>query len=206
MTDDTRGDAGGAFGFTCSSCGDFHVGMPSFGWEWPVQYLMVAEGERDRRVELAPDYCVIDQRWFFVRGCLDIHVHGHEEPFSWGAWVSLSEKSFQRYVEQHDDRARRPGRPVRRLALQRDSRLPGHAEPQGGASHPALARSPVHRARADGPPAGAGAAGGHHRGSGAGDRAARDAPSGGPRPAGLTLRSLDAARSEIFRSPPIVTR
>ncbi len=109
MNDDTRRDAGGAFGFTCAACGDFHVGMPSFGWDWPVQYLMVAEAERDRRVELDPDYCVIDQRWFFVRGCLDIHVHGHEEPFSWGAWVSLSERSFQRYVEQHDDRARRPG-------------------------------------------------------------------------------------------------
>lgn len=33
-----------------------------------------------------------------VRGCLEIPVHGYEEPFSWGLWLSLSESSFREWV------------------------------------------------------------------------------------------------------------
>ena len=101
--------SGESFGFSCAGCGAYHVGMPSFGWDWPVQYLLVPEAERAARVELGADYCVIDGAWFFVRGCLEIPVHEHAEPFSWGAWVSLSEKSFRAYAALHDDVAREPG-------------------------------------------------------------------------------------------------
>lgn len=83
--------------------------MPSFGWEWPVQYLAIPEAERAERVELGPDLCVIDERWFFVRGCLEIPVIGYDQPLSWGAWVSLSHDSFLRYAELHDDETREPG-------------------------------------------------------------------------------------------------
>ena len=38
--------------------------------------------------------CVVDQQYFFVRGCLDIPVHGETEAFSWGVWVSLSKDRF----------------------------------------------------------------------------------------------------------------
>jgi len=71
-----------SFGFECVRCGEYHVGMPSFGWDYPVQYLLISEQERDRRVELSSDTCIIDDQRFFVRGCLEIPVHAHEEPFS----------------------------------------------------------------------------------------------------------------------------
>ena len=100
---------GASFGFECASCGAYHVGMPSFSWDWPIQYLAVPEAERARRVELGPDHCVIDGRWYFVRGCLDVPVHGHEAPFSWGVWVSLSRESFLAYAALHDDEGRAPG-------------------------------------------------------------------------------------------------
>jgi hypothetical protein len=102
-------EIGRNFGFSCATCGEYHVGMPSFGWDWPIQYLTVPEAERATRVELGPDYCVIDERWFFVRGCLEIPVIGHEEPLSWGAWVSLSRDDFLRYGELHDDVTREAG-------------------------------------------------------------------------------------------------
>lgn len=100
---------GGSFGFECTTCGVYHVGMPTFGWDWPIQYLLIPEAERSTRVDLRPDSCVIDDEWFFVRGCLDIPVHGHDEPFSWGAWVSLSRENFLRYAELHDHVAREAG-------------------------------------------------------------------------------------------------
>ena len=83
--------------------------MPSFGWDYPVQYLLIPEHERERRIELSSDACVIDEQWFFVRGCLDIPVHEHEEPFSWGVWCSLSQESFLRYGELFDQVDREPG-------------------------------------------------------------------------------------------------
>ena len=98
-----------SFGFECVTCGTYHVGMPSFGWDYPVQYLLIPEHERGRRVELSSDACVIDAKWFFVRGCLDIPVHEHEEPFSWGVWCSLSQDNFLRYGQLFDDVNREPG-------------------------------------------------------------------------------------------------
>ena len=83
--------------------------MPSFGWDWPFQYLLVPNEERTARIELGPDSCVIDGRSCFVRGCLDIPVIGQDEPFSWGAWVSLSQANFLRYAELHDNETRQPG-------------------------------------------------------------------------------------------------
>ena len=113
MSDRREGDlqdlGAAGFGFHCGTCGVWHAGMPSFGWDWPLQYLMVPQAERADRVVLGVDFCVIDDEWFFVRGCLDVPVHGHDEPFSWGAWVSLSETNFRRYAELHDDERREPG-------------------------------------------------------------------------------------------------
>ena len=83
--------------------------MPSFGWGYPVQYLLVPAEERERRIELSADACVIDSRWFFVRGCLDIPVRDHEEPLSWGVWCSLSGDNFLRYGELHGQVTRAAG-------------------------------------------------------------------------------------------------
>jgi hypothetical protein len=97
------------FGFQCVTCGGYHVGMPSFGWDYPIQYLLVGEQERGRRIRLTPDTCGIDGEWFFVRGCLDIPVREQEEPLSWGVWCSLSRQSFERYEELLSQAARNAG-------------------------------------------------------------------------------------------------
>jgi hypothetical protein len=34
---------------------------------------------------------------FFVRGCLEVRVHGYDEPLSYGVWLSLSRASFTQY-------------------------------------------------------------------------------------------------------------
>lgn len=98
-----------SFGFECTACGQYHVGMPGFGWDYPVQYLLVPERDRERRVRLGRDTCVIDDQWFFVRGCLEVPVRGHEEPLSWGVWCSLSRDSFLRYGRLLDEVTREPG-------------------------------------------------------------------------------------------------
>lgn len=90
------------FRFKCASCDEIHEGMPSFGAGAPLSYFEVPEAEREARCSLGTDDCVIDGKFFFVRGCLDIPVHGQSEAFSWGVWVSLSEQSYLKWLEHFD--------------------------------------------------------------------------------------------------------
>jgi hypothetical protein len=73
--------------------------MPSFGADAPLSYYAVPEPERAQRCQLGNDDCTIDGEHYFVRGCIEIPVHGHSEPFTWGVWVSLSETSFNAWVD-----------------------------------------------------------------------------------------------------------
>jgi len=87
-------------GFKCAACGEWHDELPmSFGADAPYWYDVIAPEEREERAELSSDQCVIDGEHYFVRGCLEIPVTDGAEPFSWGVWVSLSEKSFERMSE-----------------------------------------------------------------------------------------------------------
>jgi hypothetical protein len=72
--------------------------MPTFGAIAPLSYYAVPEHERAKRCSLGTDECVIDESHFFVRGSLEIPVHGEKEPFAWGVWVSLSKASFEEWV------------------------------------------------------------------------------------------------------------
>src|SRR5262249_35619753 len=42
----------------------------------------------------------------FVRACLEVPVKGTDQTFTWGVWVSLSEKSFLDMSEHWEDPAR----------------------------------------------------------------------------------------------------
>ena len=86
------------FRFKCSRCNEWHEGMPSFGADAPLYYYDIPEAERAERCELTSDTCIVDGEHFFVRGCIEIPVHGENEPFVWGVWVSLSENNFEEFT------------------------------------------------------------------------------------------------------------
>lgn len=85
------------FRFKCSSCGEWHEGMPSFGADEPLYAHSIPEAERGARCTLTSDTCVIDGEHFFVRGCLEIPVANASNPFVWIVWVSLSKPNFDRF-------------------------------------------------------------------------------------------------------------
>lgn len=87
------------FRFKCNSCDQIHEGVPTFGAKAPLSYFEIPEAERDARCDLGSDDCVIDGERFFVRGCVDIPVHGEKDPFTWGVWVSLSRESHLKWLE-----------------------------------------------------------------------------------------------------------
>ena len=80
--------------------------MPSFDAHAPLSYYDVPQEERERRCDLGSDDCVVDEEFFFVRGCIEIPVIGEAEPFSFGVWVSLSEANFSKWVKCYELSAR----------------------------------------------------------------------------------------------------
>lgn len=93
------------FAFKCTCCGDIHEGSPSIGYRMPDQYASLSDEQRAAMGEINSDFCTITHEKgtdYFIRAVLEVPIHGVEEPFLWGVWVSLSEKSFRRYVETYD--------------------------------------------------------------------------------------------------------
>jgi hypothetical protein len=84
-------------GFHCSTCGQYHDGLPlAFGSPVPALFFDIPESEREARVMISSDQCVIDEKYFFVLGQLLIPIVGQENPFAWLCWVSLSQENFKR--------------------------------------------------------------------------------------------------------------
>jgi hypothetical protein len=87
-------------GYICKTCGKTHDDLPMvYGAPAPVPWYTLAEDERGKRAELSSDFCIIDDKYFFILGRLEIPVLDSQEMFSWLVWVSLSEKSFVRTME-----------------------------------------------------------------------------------------------------------
>ncbi len=83
--------------WACSTCGQTHSELPrSYSLKTPWPWRITPESERQRACKLTEDTCVLFDEDFFIRGCLEIHIHGQSEPFIWGVWVSLSRSHFER--------------------------------------------------------------------------------------------------------------
>jgi hypothetical protein len=80
--------------FTCTTCGKDHGEIPSYGLDRPSQYWDVPVEKRGEDVFLTSDSCVIADRFFFIRGCIELPIVGTDELFEWGVWVSLKKENF----------------------------------------------------------------------------------------------------------------
>jgi hypothetical protein len=74
-----------------------------FGADFPAYYFSVPPQEREKRIEYSKDWCVVDEEHFFIRGRIEIPVHGSDEYFCWNVWTSLSEDNFIRSQEVWHD-------------------------------------------------------------------------------------------------------
>lgn len=93
------------FSFKCSSCDQIHEGAPSFAYNEPASYSDLTEDDKKNNAKIDSDLCCIkvdENRFNFIRVCLEIPIHNHTEPFIWGVWVSLSDENFARYIETWD--------------------------------------------------------------------------------------------------------
>ena len=87
------------FQFSCSCCGEIHRGIPSFGADAPIYFYFVPQNERKGRTYLTSNTCVIDDKDFFVKGCLEMPIQDHKGTFIFTAWISLSEGNFNKFQD-----------------------------------------------------------------------------------------------------------
>ena len=90
-----------SFGFECRTCGETHLGLPSFGPDAPDSYAAMNEAEKSSNAVLGSDNCIIENRKFFVRGRLELPILGREEAFVWLVWCSLSEESYSLWEDAY---------------------------------------------------------------------------------------------------------
>jgi hypothetical protein len=92
------------FSFKCTKCDEIHSGIPSFSFDAPQYFYGISEEEREKRVFLTSDTCVIDEEYFFAKGFLEIPVLNLGETLSFTTWVSLSESNFMIFQESLDEK------------------------------------------------------------------------------------------------------
>ena len=83
--------------FQCKTCDEWHEGLPDLAFDAPYQYEQLPPAEREL-ARKTDDVCAIGED-FFIRVTLPLKIVGWEDEFNFGAWVSLSEKNFRRYLE-----------------------------------------------------------------------------------------------------------
>jgi hypothetical protein len=88
-------------------CGETIPGLPQdYACQWPDRVFALAPEERARRTwrsaENNPDFVVLDDTAFFLRGLLPIPI-GDAEEFRYGVWLEVSPTDFQRVLEAWDD-------------------------------------------------------------------------------------------------------
>lgn len=94
-------------GWTCSRCGAEHEGVPL---DWAFDRPAYWDGGSGPGDWLSDDLCVwtddVGERNYFIRGLVEIPIRETRERLAYGAWSSLSKKSFDRVRDVWDDPAR----------------------------------------------------------------------------------------------------
>ncbi|WP_044000852.1 DUF2199 domain-containing protein [Hymenobacter swuensis] len=88
--------------YQCACCGRTHEELPDIGSAMPYMIHDVSEEERQDRVVLTADMCILDDEHYFIRGVLEIPVHEQEQTLGFGVWVSQKAEHFHAYREQPD--------------------------------------------------------------------------------------------------------
>lgn len=97
----------------CAVCGKAHEGLPmSFAADFPDMYANMTRQEREIHAIAGSDQVVIDQQWFFIRGCLELPIKQSGDIFLWGLWASVREDVYDQISDSWNltgrERARGP--------------------------------------------------------------------------------------------------
>ncbi|HCA05803.1 DUF2199 domain-containing protein [Chryseobacterium sp.] len=92
--------------YICECCGEEKEDWPAIAYNAPVFYHDLTEKELEN-AELTTDLCIIEDPEYthrFIRAVMVQEVTDDCQDLEYGIWVSLSEKSFDEYVENYDNK------------------------------------------------------------------------------------------------------
>jgi len=92
--------------FLCSVCGEIHNEWPALTFYSPHAYHDLNTKEKETIATLDSDFCKIehgDQIDRFIRVVLNQKVKDSKQDLNYGLWVSLSEKSYENYLENFNN-------------------------------------------------------------------------------------------------------
>ena len=78
----------------------------SFAADYPDMYANMGRSERDARAVISSDQCIIDETWYFLRGCLEIPIVGSGEVFLWGLWASIKQAASEEIAASWEEAGR----------------------------------------------------------------------------------------------------
>ena len=89
-------DKDGREKYVCQCCDKEYDQIPfCFGTDVPISFYSVPPKERDERIEMEQSLCVIDEKYFFHRGRLEIPIIDHQENLMFDVWLSISKENFE---------------------------------------------------------------------------------------------------------------
>lgn len=90
--------------YICQCCDKVYDQIPlCFGTDVPISYYSVPDEERDERIEMEQSLCVIDGKYFFHRGRLEIPIIDHKKKLMFDVWLSISEENFEIRMDDWDN-------------------------------------------------------------------------------------------------------
>jgi hypothetical protein len=88
--------------YRCVTCGEVHDDLPDLGADRPDIWWSIPAEEREQRIQLTNDTCIVDQENFFIRGVLQIPIHDYPRSFGFGVWVSQKRENFFTYLDNFE--------------------------------------------------------------------------------------------------------
>ncbi|PIF46724.1 hypothetical protein CLU96_3764 [Chryseobacterium sp. 52] len=92
--------------YICECCGEEKEDWPALAYPFPLFYSNLSDTEREN-AELTSDLCVVENPEYthrFIRAVMVQEVTDSCQNLEYGIWVSLSEKSFDEYVANYDNK------------------------------------------------------------------------------------------------------
>lgn len=93
-------------GFLCRICGKYHDELPlAYGAKAPYDWDVIKH-EDEESCSLTDEICFINNKFFYIKGCIEIPIHDYEQSFSWDVWVSVKKENMKIQFDYWDTKNR----------------------------------------------------------------------------------------------------
>lgn len=85
----------------CSCCNEPITGLPlDYDLRLPDSCLMVPDSEKEKRIS-RPNSALrcLDNKYFYVRGLVELPILGTDDTLAWGTWIQVAKKDYKKCLK-----------------------------------------------------------------------------------------------------------